>query len=139
MLSAEITGQNVLKEKYKDNGFELWLKPIEDFVKTKYDIDEIKTTKYSVKFKLKDLVHVNVLVSPYWDKKSELYGFLKGIERSDHDRYMPVSSCFGHFLILLSCDLGSLQLPPSGSRSSFAKYPLRYVRKLVHDLHGYRN
>ena len=82
---VDITKEEILE---KDHGFERWLKPLVDFVKKNFehDYDRIRTTKLSVKFRLKDIIDVNLLVSPYWESKSDFYNFLKSIDKSDRNR-----------------------------------------------------
>lgn len=106
LLLVDITGQNVLQEKYSkdgDNGYKQWLKPVAEFVRInseKHDISDVRMTKYLVKFKIKGFVYVNVLVSPFWNDKTELYGFLKSIDEDDHNRYASLQVQYILFSLL---------------------------------------
>ena len=66
--------------------FTKWLIPLQDFIEKTFSL-KTKKTKRSVQFRFRDLIDVDLLLSPYWEDQHEFYTFLKGIPRRQRDGY----------------------------------------------------
>lgn len=86
MLGTHI---DVTKEEVqeKDGNFKGWLTKLDTFLRSTFrrDYKKSRMTLRCLKFKLKDTIEVNLLVSPNWTDQQELYSFLKGIPKENRD------------------------------------------------------
>ncbi len=65
--------------KVLEQGYDYWLEKLEKFLKRSSDVQFKNRTPHSVQFRYKELIDVDMLVTPWWDSVSQLSLFLDKI------------------------------------------------------------
>lgn len=72
-------------DKVLSSGYEKWLDLLTRFLQSAPTLHEkvygLKQTTYSVQFTYKGYIEVELLVSPFWYRPDDLYGFLNRLQR----------------------------------------------------------
>ncbi|XP_064392105.1 2'-5'-oligoadenylate synthase 1-like [Halichondria panicea] len=78
-LDMVIYSRDLDPHKVLEQGYGHWLEKLEKFLKKNSDVQFKNRTPHSVQFRYKDLIDVDMLVTPWWDSVSQLSLFLDKI------------------------------------------------------------